>query len=519
MKDDPQVFIVGAGPGHPGLLTLRAVECLAQADVVVYDKLVPLTLLRHAPPSAKKICVADLSASHCERYRPIRETLLQEARQGKRVVRLKGGDPFIFGRGGEEVEFLRDNGIRYEVVPGVTAAIGSSACAGFPLTHRDYASAVAFVTGHENPDKPETSVDWKVLAKFPGTLVVYMGLSRLAYIAKTLCKHGKPADTPAAVIHWGTTGHQRTVEAPLAELPEKVRQDGIVSPALIVIGSVVNLRSKLVWFEQRPLFDHRVLVTRPRQQAEDLAHRLELLGAVPYILPVVDIQPLEDWTEVDRIIGDLASYDWLVFTSANGVRAFLRRLLEIGKDLRALGSLQLATIGPKTAEVLRSFHLQPDLMPETFRSEELAEALKSRVQDKRVLLARANRGRDVLPKELGKVADVHQLTVYNQVDRAEESDELDRLRCGEIDLVTLTSPGIARAFLSCLDETCRMRIANGDVKLVTISPVTSKEIHEIGLPVAGEATTYTTDGLIEAAVRLVKEQTHTSSASPSRHPS
>jgi uroporphyrinogen III methyltransferase/synthase len=503
MAEPAQVFIVGAGPGHPGLMTLRAVECLAQADVVIHDKLVPPALLDHAPLAARRICVADLSAAHCDRYRPVRETLVREARAGNRVVRLKGGDPFIFGRGGEEVEYLREQGIAYEIVPGVTSAIGAAACAGIPLTHRDHASAVVFVTGHEQPVKPEAAVDWPLLAKLPATLVIYMGLSRLAYIANTLVQHGKDPAAPAAAIHWGTTGGQINVEAALSELPEAVRRAGIQSPALIVIGSVVNLRTKLAWFERRPLFGCRVLVTRPRRQARDLAHRLELLGAVPLILPVVDIRPLEDWSEVDRALNELASLDWLVFTSANGVSAFLDRLLESGKDVRSLGHLKLAAIGPKTAEALQEYHLRADLVPATYRSEELAEALRPDVAGKRVLLARADRGRDVLPKQLAEVADVQQLTVYRQVDvPAGDGHELDCLRRGEIEFVTLTSPSIARAFLGCLDDVCRQRIASGEVKLVTISPVTSAEVQKAGLPVAGEAAPFTTEGVIQAVIDL-----------------
>src|SRR2546421_12845528 len=263
---EPLVFLVGAGPGHPGLLTLRAVECLARADLVLYDKLVPPRLLDHAPAAAERVCVTDLPGCHPGRYEHIHRSLIDNARLGKRVVRLKGGDPFLFGRGGEEAEALREAGIPYEVVPGVTSGLAAAACAGIPLTHRLHSSAVALITGHEHPGKAQSMLDWQALARFPGTLVFYMGIARLPQIARALIDHGKDPATPAAVIHWGTTGDQQTVEAPLHDLTRTVQAAGLTAPAIIVIGSVAALRPQLAWFEQRPLFGKRVLVTRPRHQ-------------------------------------------------------------------------------------------------------------------------------------------------------------------------------------------------------------------------------------------------------------
>jgi uroporphyrinogen III methyltransferase/synthase len=499
------VYLVGAGPGHPGLLTLRAVECLARADVVLYDKLVPPALLEHAPASARRICVTDLAPCHAERYPHIHRTMIEAAGSGKCVVRLKGGDPFLFGRGGEEAEALRQAGIPFEVVPGVTSGLAACACAGIPLTHRLHASGVALVTGHENPGKPQSSVDWPLLARFSGTLVIYMGVSHLAGIVRRLIDHGKPAETPAAVIHWGTTGDQRTVEAPLGRLPEVVQAAGLTSPAIIVIGSVVTLRSQLAWFEQRPLFGKRVLVTRPRRQAAGLVRRLEELGAIAYVLPAVEIVPLRDWSAVDQALARLGEYHWLVFTSANGVEAFVGRLRQTGRDLRALGRLRLAAIGPATAEALRSYYLEPDLVPAEYRSETLAAALKERVAGQRVLLARADRGREVLREELARVATVDQVAVYYQVDALPaDSEPLNCLRRGEIDYVTVTSSNIGRALVRSLDGHCRARILSGEVKFVSISPVTSATVREMGLPVAGEAREYTTEGVVEAIVGLVR---------------
>jgi uroporphyrinogen III methyltransferase/synthase len=503
MMQEAKVYLVGAGPGNPGLLTLRAAECLACSDVVIYDKLVPRRLLEHVPSTAERICVSELPGFHPNRYPFIHRAMIDAARQGKRVVRLKGGDPFIFGRGGEEAEALRQAGIPYEIVPGVTSGLAAAACAGIPLTHRAHASAVAFVTGHENPAKPETALDWGALARFPGTLVIYMGISRLTLIVRALLEHGKAPDTPAAVIHWGSTGDQRTVEAPLYNLPAAVQAAGLVAPAIIVIGPVVTLRQRLAWFEQRPLFGKRVLVTRPRHQAGDLVRRLEELGAVPFVLPAVEVREPADWALGDAALARLADFQWLVFTSANGVHALIRRLRQIGRDLRALGPLRLAAIGPATAEALRSYHLEPDLVPAEFRSEGLIELLKEKAAGQRVLLARADRGRELLREELARVATVEQIAVYSQVDTLEADPEvLDCLRRGEIDYVTVTSSNIARALARLLDETCRARLQSGAVRLVSISPVTSETIRELGWPVAAEATEYTIAGVLQALTAL-----------------
>jgi uroporphyrinogen III methyltransferase/synthase len=502
--DSGKVYLVGAGPGHPGLLTLRAVECLQQADLVLYDKLVPAALLEHAPERATRICVTELSDCHSERYVPVQQTMIDAARAGKCVIRLKGGDPFLFGRGGEEAEALRQAGIPFEIVPGVTAALGAAACAGIPLTHRLHASAVAFITGHERPGKPESFLDWTALARFPGTLVIYMGISRLNQIVPALIEHGKSPATSAAVVQWASTGEQRTIVSTLGELPGALQKAGITAPAIVIIGSVVSLRQELAWFEARPLFGKRVLLTRPRKQASELAHGLVLLGAIPYVMPAVEIQPPADWTAVDRALADLGSFHWLVFTSVNGVHALMDRLRHAGRDLRALGSLRLAAIGPKTADALRQYFLEPDLVPEKFQAEDLAGALKDQLQPgQRILLARADRGRDVLRQELAQVADVIQVAVYSQIDAVTPDTRiLDSLRRGEIDYVTLTSSNIARSLARCLDETCRARLEAGDVKLISISPVTSAEARQLGLPIAAEAGEATTQGVLDALVRL-----------------
>jgi uroporphyrinogen III methyltransferase/synthase len=500
-RGKPRVFLVGAGPGNPGLLTLRAVEVLARADLVLYDRLVSPRLLEFAPPSARRICVRELHEHHAERVPLVNEMLVTAATQGQCVVRLKGGDPYVFGRGGEEAELLHQAGVPFEVVPGVTAALGAAAYAGIPLTDRRYASAVAFVTGHEQDDKADARLDWDALARFPGTLVFYMGFGRLSRIAGSLIERGKAADTPAALVYWATTGRQRTVEATLADLPGAVAAAGLKSPALVFVGPVVRLRPALDWFAARPLLGRRVLVTRPRQQAGDMVRRLEELGAEVLALPAVEVRDPPDWGPVDRAVAELAHYQWLVFTSVNGVHFFLRRLRQQGRDLRALGTTRLAAIGPVTADALRSYHLEPDLVPAQYDSESLAQELRARAAGQRILLVRADRGRELLRQELGPVADVEQVAAYSQLDAVTiDADLAGQLRNGEIDYIALTSSNIARALVRLLDAEALARLRDGTVKLVTISPVTSAAVRDLGLPVAAGATEYTTEGVIAAIV-------------------
>ncbi len=500
------VALVGAGPGNADLLTLRAVELLARADLVLYDRLAPARALEYARPGAQLVCVNELAEHHPERGPLVQQLMIDAARQGKRVVRFKGGDPFVFGRGGEEAEALRQAGIDYEVVPGVTAALGAGAFAGIPLTHRHYASAVAFVTGHEQPGKAGSLLDWSALAHFPGTLVFYMGVARLPLLVRTLMEHGKDGATPAAAVHWATTARQRTVTASLRELPRVVQEAGLTAPSLVLIGPVVALREQLAWAERRPLFGKGILVTRPRRQAGEMVRRLEELGAEVFVLPAVEVREPADWGPVDQALARLASYQWLVFTSANGVHFLLQRLLQTGRDLRVLGPVRLAAIGPATAEALRRYHLKPDLVPSEYRSESLAAELKERANGQRVLLARADRGRELLREELAAVAEVEQVAVYSQVDAIDLTDTaLSALREGRIEYITLTSSNIARALARALDAATCERIRTGTIRLVTISPVTSAAVHELGFPVAAEAAEYTMEGVIVALLSATTE--------------
>ena len=501
----PRVYLVGAGPGNPELLTLRAITCLSRADLVIYDRLVPPGILEFARSDARLVCVTELASRHAERCLPIHRTMIDAARAGQCVVRLKGGDPLIFGRAGEEAEALHEAGIPYEIVPGVTAASGAAAYAGIPLTQRALASAVAFVTGHEDPAKRESALDWPALAHFPGTLVFYMGLGRLEQITTQLLKNGRKPDTPVAVVQRATTASQQTVCGCLQDIAERVAAAGLEAPTVFFVGEVVALRGHLSWFEERPLFGQRILVTRPRLQAGNLARRLEELGASTVCLPAIDIRPLGDWTKVDQALARLGRYHWLVFTSANGVRAFFGRLEEFKRDSRALGSAKLAAIGPGTADAIRSYYLEPDLVPDEFRSERLAQALGQLTAGRRVLLVRANRGRDLLRRELGMVAEVDEIAVYEQVDNGQNAAEtLCLIKEHRVDYVTVTSSNIALALIGALDSAGRDKILAGDVKLASISPVTSAAIKDLGMPVAAEALTYDMAGLVTAIVRSVR---------------
>jgi uroporphyrinogen III methyltransferase/synthase len=501
------VYLVGAGPGDPGLLTRRGAAVLAQADVIVYDHLASPRLLDLAPPHALRIC-AGKSIGHCTLTQDeINALLVEHARQGRKVVRLKGGDPYVFGRGAEEAEHLRAAGIAVQVVPGVTAAVGVTAYAGVPITHRDHASAVAFVTGHDDPEgaalASKNRLDWAALARFPGTLVVYMGVTRLPGLCRTLIREGKPATTPAALIASGTLSAQRTIVGTLADLAERVAEARLGPPALLVVGEVLGRRPALNWFEELPLFGQRIVVTRPIDEAEDAAAALEALGAEVLVAPTVTILPPTDLAPIDRAIAALDTCDWLVFTSANGVRFFLERLEAIGRDVRALGSLKLAAIGPATAEALGRFHLRADLVPDAFRSEELAAALAPRVAGRRVLLARADRGRTLLLDRLRTIAHVEQIAVYRNADAAALPPAvIERLVAGSVDWITLTSSAITERLHALLPEEARRRIGR-DIRLASLSPVTSAAAARLGWGVAAEAAVYTWPGLVQAIVERV----------------
>lgn len=494
------VYLIGAGPGDPGLLTVKGLNCIKCADVVVYDRLVNPRLLEHARPGAELIYAGKSPRGHTLTQDEINELLAARAATGKTVARLKGGDPFIFGRGGEEAEYLAARGIPFEVVPGVTAAAAVPAYAGIPLTHRSYTSSVAIVTGNEDPLKEESSIAWDKLSTGAGTLVFLMGVANLPGIVARLIANGRGRETPAAVIQWGTLARQVTVTGTLADIETRVAEAGITNPAVLVVGDVVKLRGRLNWFETKPLFGKRVLITRTREQAGALAEAIAALGGEPWEFPTIRVLPPENWDAVDGALQRLDTYDWVIFTSANGVRFFLARLKELGRDVRAFGPARLCAIGPKTQAALERAGLSVDTVPELYRAEAIAAALRDRIlPGSRVLLPRADIARKVLAEALkGIGAEVTEVAVYRTVPVTEDAAPVrEALEKGEIDVVTFTSSSTVRNFVSLLGPADAPSLLNRCL-VASIGPVTSQAARDCGIRVDVEAKQYTIEGLVEA---------------------
>lgn len=495
-----KVFLVGAGPGDPGLLTIRGQRALASADVVVYDALAHPSLLDHAPASARRIYVGKRASAHAKSQAEIHRILVREARKGLTVVRLKGGDPYLFGRGGEEAEVLVGAGIPFEVVPGVTAACGVAAYAGIPLTHRDFASCVTFVTGHEAEGKADARIDWEALARTGGTLAFYMGVASLPSIARSLVAAGKPSSTPVAVVQWGTLPRQRAVTGTLATIARVVEKARIQAPAIILVGGVVGLRRRLRWFDRRPLFGRRVLVTRSRAQAGRLSELLAEAGAEAVEVPSIEIAPPRSWKALDRAIVRLAEHDWVVFTSANGVAAFLARLAACGKDARALAEVSIAAIGPATAAALETARLRADLVPGEFTTEALVAALRG-VRGKRFLLPRADLANPELAEGLRRAgAVVDEVTAYRIRPARISDDDIARLEGRPPDVVTFASSQTARNLVERLGRSRARRLLAG-ARIASIGPVTSRTLHELGFRVDLEACEATIPSLVSSIVR------------------
>ncbi len=491
-----RVYLVGAGPGDPGLITLRGIECLRTADLVVYDYLVNAEVLRHSPPSAERFCLRHHGATPAPTQDAINARIIAAARDGKTVVRLKGGDPAVFGRTAEEAEPLRAAGLTVELVPGVTAALAAAAYAEIPLTHSHRSSAVALVTGQERHGKAGPPLDYGSLAQFPGTLVFYMGITSAAEWSRALIERGKPPDTPVAVIRRCSWNEQTVHRATIATVADLIAEHHLRPPAVIVVGEVVDLAPADSWFAARPLFGRRVLVTRPRHQADSLSRQLAELGAQVLVQPAIEIGPPPTRADVDRAIDDLGEFDWLVFSSSNGVRSFLDRLCDSTADLRRLGRVRLAAIGPGTAEELARYRLRPDLVPVEYRAESLAAALAPEARGRRFLLIRASRGREVLAEDLTAAGGlVRQVVAYTSTDVEQPDPEIaEALAAGRIDWITVTSSAIARSLVRLFGD------ALGRSRLASISPITSSVLREHGYPPAVEAAQYTMPGLVEAIV-------------------
>lgn len=501
------VFLVGAGPGDPRLLTVGAAACLRRADVVVYDHLADTRILSYAPVDAERIYVGKQSAQHTMRQEDINVLLADKAAEGKTVVRLKGGDPFVFGRGGEEALLLMERGIPFEILPGVTSAISVPAYAGIPVTHRGVAVSFAVVTGHEDPTKEQSHIRWQHLATGVDTLVFLMGVANIPEITKNLIAHGRPADTPAAIVRWGTRPAQETYVTTVGTAAETVCREGIRPPAIFIVGDVVKLRERLRWFDRpaiRPLFGRRILVTRARAQASALTEKLTALGAACIEAPVIRIAPPADgYAALDTAIAELHAYHWLIFTSVNGVSAFFARLGAAGKDTRALGYAKVAAIGSATAAQLRAFGITADLVPAEYRAEAVAEALRPILPPRaHILLPRAQEARDVLPDTLrahGAAVDV--VAAYETVPEVEGGAALaEHLTRGEIDVVTFTSSSTVKNLVKMLGNITPLRQA----KIACIGPVTADTARSFALEPDIVAEEYTIDGLVNSIKEYVR---------------
>jgi uroporphyrinogen III methyltransferase/synthase len=499
-----KVYLVGAGPGDPKLLTLRGKECLEQADVVLYDFLANPVLLDHAPPLAERIYVGRRGRGSYQDQSEINRLLIDRARAGKRVVRLKGGDPFVFGRGGEEAEAVAAAGIDFEVVPGVTAAVAVPAYAGIPVTHRTMASTVAFVTGHEDPAKDTTALEWPKLATAQGTLVFMMGMKNLPKIVDALLAEGKSSETPVAVIRWGTRATQQTVIGTLRDIVAKAEVAHMEPPTVIVVGEVVRLRAQLNWFEKRPLFGKRILVTRAREQAAELSNLLAAYGGEPVECPTIEIVPTKTWGELDQALDRLDRYHWLIFTSVNGVGPFMARLRAKGRDARALAGLRLCCIGPRTAHEVEKYGLTADVIPSEYQAEGVIASLGAAgIKGQRVLIPRAAVAREILSEQLRVLgADVHVVTVYRTILPAGDTKRLkEQLGRQQIDVISFTSSSTVRNFVQLFQNRGELqKLANG-VQIACIGPITAGTVREQGLPVNIMPHANTVPALADAIAR------------------
>ena len=492
-----KVYLVGAGPGDPGLLTLKGQRLLDSAEVVLYDRLVDRKILSHAPTTAEMIDVGKILGEMGRTQSDINSTMIEHARKGKQVVRLQGGDPFVFGRGGEEAEDLRDAGVPFEVVPGVTSIVAAPAYAGIPLTHRNLSSSFTVVTGNEDPKKTESALDWKVLAQLSGTLVVLMGWRNMPSIVETLIANGKSPRTPAALIMWGTEPWQIAVTGPLSNIVDLAYEKGISSPVIAVIGDVAGLRETLRWFDNRPLFGKRALVTRTRAQAGKLSQRLEALGAIAVEAPTIEIQPLDDYMELDNVVKRLTDYDWILFSSGNAVEAVFDRIDALNLDSRAFAGTQIACIGPDTSSILQRHGIIPDLIPDTAVAESLINALTSLdMAGKNILIPKPDIGRDTLPTGLrASGATITEVVSYRTVmPKSSKALVMDAISEG-IDIAVFTSSSTVENLAKLLNDDLACL---ENAKIACIGPITAATAGELGLSVDIVATEHTIDGLVTA---------------------
>jgi uroporphyrinogen III methyltransferase/synthase len=494
------VYLVGAGPGDPALITLRGVECLKRAEVVVYDYLANEQLLNHAPESAERIYAGKIGGRHNQGQDEINSLLVRKAKEGKVVVRLKGGDPFVFGRGGEECEALHEAGISFEVIPGVTAAVGAAAYAGIPLTHRDVTASVAFVTGQEGKGKDESNIDWDRLSLGSGTVVFYMGITTLRRNMQRLVEHGRTPDTPVALVRWATTACQQVLTGTLADIADRAEECGFKPPAVTIVGEVVSLREKLKWFDMRPLCGKKIVVTRAAEQACEFSAKLAARGATVLECPTIRLVEPENWQLLDLAIRDLAGYDWLVLTSGNAVRYFFQRLDMLGLDARALAGCKICAVGPRTSDEVRSFGVKPDLVPADYKAEGVIhEFSRLDMHNHRVLFPRADKARDVIPRELKRMgAHVDSPVAYRNIFPERLPPEtLFALEKRSVDCITFTSSSTVQNLAAMLGEELMLDMLKG-VAVASIGPITSKSCRDLGLKVDIEPASYTLNALTDA---------------------
>lgn len=498
------VYLVGAGPGDPGLLTLRGAALLAQAQVVVYDALVNADLLRHAPRTAEILYAGKRSNQHAIPQEELNQLLVQKAREGRTVVRLKGGDPYVFGRGGEEAEELAKAGIPFEVVPGITSAIAVPNYAGIPVTHRDACSSFMVITGHEDPTKTSSDIDWTAIAKAPGTKIILMGVERIQKITDELIQQGMSPDTPVAMVRWGTTGRQESIKGSLSTIARIASEAQFAAPAVTIIGDVVRFRQQLNWYESRPLFGQRIVVTRTREQASEFSRQLTELGAEVLEIPTIKITDPSERVPVVEAIGGIGSYDWIVFTSPNGAAKFFDYFLAAFPDIRAIGGVRIAAVGPATAAKVEAMHLKVDVMPAEYISSKITKAIHAyeNLENLRVLLVRAEKANRELPKELEEMgAIVDDIPFYQTVIETEDRNgAAQRLTEVGAHWLTFTSSSTVEHFHARFDLPALLRKFPG-TKTASIGPETSKALIALGIYPTVEAQPHNIDGLAASLVK------------------
>ncbi|MGH7198800.1 MAG: uroporphyrinogen-III C-methyltransferase [Candidatus Omnitrophota bacterium] len=501
-----KVYLVGAGPGDPGLLTVKAMKLLREADLVIYDFWAKPDHLRHAKEGAVKICVGKRFRHHPFSQSRINRLILSAARKGQKVVRLKGGDPYLFGRGGEEALVLVKHRIPFEVVPGVTSATACAAYSGIPLTHREHNSTVTFLTGHRAHDRNLDTIDWEKVVALRGPIVIYMGLYNLGKIVERLVEAGMPPRTRVSVIQWGTLPTQRSCDGDLRTIARRVKERRLGAPSIIIVGDVVSLKKELNWYEKLPLFGKTVVVTRTRPKAGALAEKLAELGARVLEFPTIEIGGLSDYSEMDAAIRDLGRFDWIIFTSTYGVKAFFERLEKVGRDVRSLGAVRVASVGPETSRSLREKGVHPDLEPARFETAAVVETFRRRfgdLREKKILLFRTNIAPVLLEDGLKKLgARVKRVTAYTTKFPGKAPAEVKKeLLAGGVDIVTFTSSSTAENFIRIIGLKNVRKIARR-ARFASIGPVTSRTLKAHGLKPACQAKIFTTDGLVSAIAGL-----------------